>query len=147
MPRETPVPTPLPRTDDTGEHSYPCPYRDEILLVRRLRGHGVEEQVVIGGRREKLSIWLAGIALSAVMALGSWVITSGVTLARDVGRAEVRVEQLERASSAQSTSAVQLGRLESRIDGFERRLDERLGGIEQRLDRAEASRPAQLRRQ
>lgn len=147
MPRETPQPTPLPREDDTQGRAYRCPYHSEIELLRRLEAAGIEPLVITAQRRDRLSTWLAGIALSAVLALGGGVLSQGWALAKAVGRSEVRLEQLERSDASAQPTREQLGRLEVRLEGVEQRIGDQIRQLERRLDSSERERPTQLRRQ
>jgi hypothetical protein len=86
-----------------------CPHRREIERVRAWQAQGLDELVVVHRRRDRLSLALAGAALTITLALSS----GGWSLAR------------------------QLGRLEASLEGLEERLGERLDGIERRMDRTE----------
>lgn len=138
----TPPPHPARSDEPSQQMMHECPYRDEVHLVQRLRALGVEEQILLGRRRDRMGSILGGAALAAVLALASWLYVDGREQAHDTARREVRIEVLERAAASQAPAAAQLARVEQRLEGLEQRLGERLFGIEQRLDRAEtASRP------
>ncbi len=143
----TPPPRPIVDVDDDDETSqarrlgHECPYRDEVHLIRRLRTLGIEEQAVIGRRRDRVAMVLSGAALAAALTLGSAAIIGGMGLARDQGRSEARTEerlgQLENHAQSAESASVQLGRLDARLEGLEERLGDRLEQIERRLDRSE----------
>jgi len=153
---EPPTPRPKPVVfDDENSQSlrlgHECPYRDEVHTVRRLQALGIEELAVIGRRRDRVAIVIAGAALGAVLTLGGGALNSGLSLARTVGHSESRLDQLEkRPDGAESTAShiAQLARLDARLEGLEERLGDRLEQIERRLDRSEsrAVRPTQRRR-
>jgi hypothetical protein len=139
-------PTPPPHSARGDEPSqqmrHECPYRDEVHLVQRLRALGVEEQILLGRRRDRVGSILGGAALAAVLALASWLYVDGRETAHDTARREVRIEMLERGAAESAPTASQLVRLNERLAGLEQRLGDRLTRIEERLDRAEAaSRP------
>ena len=123
----------MPTTPQKADHN--CPYRREIDRVRTWHAQGLDELVVIHRRRERVSLALAGAALTIAVTLSG----AGWSLARTVGQAETRLETLEQARPLSREALIQLGRLEARLEGLETRLGERLEGIERRMDRAEAA--------
>ena len=120
----------MPQKNDNN-----CPYKQEIERVRAWQAQGLDELVVIHRRRERLSLALAGAALTIAMTLSA----AGWSLARSVGQTETRLEALEQTRPLSREALIQLGRLEARLEGLETRLGERLEGIERRMDRAEAA--------
>ena len=119
--------------------SHECPYRDEILALRRLLSLGAEEQAMLGRRRDRVGSWLGGAALAAVLTLMGWLYVEGQSSATIDARREVRIEVLERSAAGSAPAAAQLARVEQRLEGLEQRLGDRLTGIERRLDRAESA--------
>ena len=114
-----------------------CPYRREIERVRAWQAQGLDELVVIHRRRDRLSLALAGAALTIAVTLSSAALAGGWSLARSVGQTETRLEALEQTRPLSREALIQLGRLEARLEGIETRLGERLEGIERRMDRTE----------
>jgi hypothetical protein len=130
----TELTTPTPKKRDNG-----CPYRREIERVRVWQAQGLDELVVVHRRRDRLTLVLAGAALTIAVTLSTAALAGGWSLARSVGQAETRLETLEQARPLSREALIQLGRLEARIEGLETRLGERLEGIERRMDRMEAA--------
>ena len=137
----TPTPNPHPARDDEPSQSvklsHECPYRDEVHLIRRLASMGIEEQTIVGRRRDRIGTWLGGAALAAALGLGGWVYTKQVESAEAAALRDERIVNLQAQSASQISVATELGRLTERIEGIERRMGDRLGRIEQRLDRSE----------
>ena len=124
-----------PTTPKKSDHD--CPYRREIDRVRAWQAQGLDELVVIHRRRDRLSLALAGAALTIALTLSSAALAGGWSFAHSVGQTETRLEALEQARLPSREALIQLGRLEARLEGLETRLGERLEGIERRMDRAE----------
>ena len=122
----------IPKTTD-----HCCPHRREIERVRAWQAQGLDELVVIHRRRDRLSLALAGAALTIAVTLSSAALAGGWSLARSVGQTETRLEALEQTRPLSREALIQLGRLEARLEGIETRLGERLEGIERRMDRTE----------
>jgi hypothetical protein len=116
-----------------------CPYRREIDRVRAWQAQGLDELVVVHRRRDRLSLALAGAALTVALTLSSVGLAGGWSLARSVGQTETRLEAVEQTRPLSREALVQLGRLEARLEGLETRLGERLEAIERRMDRMEAA--------
>lgn len=140
----TPTPPPHAVRGDEPSQSvqlgHECPYRDEVHLVRRLQTLGIEEQAIVGRRRDRVGAWLGGAALAAVLALAGWLYVDGRDEAAEAARRDARIEVLRAQATASSSAAIELGRLSERIEGLEVRIGERLTGIEQRMDREDNGR-------
>lgn len=115
---------PHPQKQDYGqdEQRYECPYTSEIHLVQRLEKSGIEEQAIIGRRRDRISAILMGSVLAAVLALGGGALAGGLGVARDVGRADQRINHLEQNSSTSNSTAVEIGRVGAKLEAIEQRL-------------------------
>lgn len=143
-PQPTPPPRPIADDEQTGRTTtqlrHECPYRDEVHLIRRLQSLGIEEQAIVGRRRDRVGAWLGGAALAAVLALGGWLYIERGETAAEAAMRDARIEELRTRAAASSTAAIELGRLSERIEGLEVRIGERLTGIEQRMDREDNGR-------